>query len=101
MKLPNLLYCFIPAKKRNQLVSKRNVRVIKDFLREREKLRIAKEQDLAHLKQLRKSRSISKDQYHRLKEILFLTHEQTRMDLIKAMTEKSIKIRKSVASSYN
>jgi hypothetical protein len=76
LEIPIFIYGVFPSKKREEFISKRNVRVIKEFLGKREKLEIAKEEELAHLKQLRKKRSINRAIYSRLKRVMILTHEQ-------------------------
>jgi hypothetical protein len=98
MEIPTYIYGIFPSKKREEIISKRNVRVIKEFLCKREKLEIAKEDELAHLKQLRKKRSINRAIYNRLKRVMILTHEQKRIDLIEATIKKSIRMGKSVVS---
>ena len=101
MEIPTLIYDVLPSKKREQLVSKRNVRVIKEFLKKRNQLEIAKEEELTRLKQLRKQRSINASMYRRLERVMFLTHEQKRIDLIKATVEKSVKIEKPTVNCNN
>ena len=98
MEIPTFIYGVLPPKKREELIRKRNVKVIKEFIREREKLETIKEDELAHLKQLRKDKSINASMYRRLKQIMIYTHEQKRIELIKASTEKSIKVGKSSIS---
>jgi hypothetical protein len=101
MEIPTFMYAVFPSKKREEVIGKRNVRVIKDFLWKREKLEIEKEDELARLKQLRKKRSINRAIYRRLKRVMILTYEQKRIDLIEATIGKSIKIGKSVVSCGN
>jgi len=101
MEIPTFVYHVLPSKKREELISKRNVGLIKEFFRKREKLQTAKEDDLAHLKQLRKNRSINTGMYHRLKQVMILTHEQKRIDLIQSITEKSVRNGKSGNSHNN
>jgi len=96
MELSNFIYGILPSKKREELKNKKNVKVINEFLRERKKLQTAKEDDLAHLKQLRKNRSIDTGTYHRLKQVMILTHEQKRIDLIQSITKKCVRSGKSV-----
>jgi hypothetical protein len=98
LEIPIFIYGVFPSKKREEFISKRNVRVIKEFLGKREKLEIAKEEELAHLKQLRKKRSINRAIYSRLKRVMILTHEQKRIDLIEATIRKSVKMGKSAVS---
>ena len=76
MEIPTIMYNIFPSKKREELISKRNIRVIKEFLKNREKLEIAKKEDASHLKQLRKTKSISSSNYQRLKKVLFYSHEE-------------------------
>jgi len=98
MEIPPIIYGVFPSKKREEIISKRNVRVIKEFLRKREKLEIAKKEELAHLKQLHKKRSINRAIYSRLKRVMILTHEQKRIDLIEATIKKSVKMDKSIVN---
>jgi hypothetical protein len=101
MEIPTFMIGVLPSKKREELISKRNVRVIKKFFREREKLQIAKKDDLARLKKLRKNRSINSSIYNRLKEVMILTYEQKRIELINSTTQKSLKVRKTVVNDNN
>ena len=95
------MYSILPTDKREKLVNEKKVKVIKDFLRKRRKLEIAKEDELAHLNQLCKDRSIDKETYYRLKQLMFLTHEQKRLDLVKAVLEKNFRTVKTSASCDN
>jgi len=101
MEIPTFMISVLPSKKREELISKRNVRLIKKFFRDREQLQIAKKDDLARLKQLRKNRSINSSIYKRLKEVMILTYEQKRVDLINSTTQKSLKVRKTVVNNNN
>ena len=101
MELPTFVYGVLPSKKREELINKRNVGLIKEFFREREKLQIAREDDLAHLKQLRKNRSINTVIYRRLKQVMILTYEEKRIDLIESIIKKSVRIGNSVTSYHN
>jgi len=92
MEMPNFMYNVFPSEKREQLITKRNVRVIKEFLRKRKQITSSKENDIAHLDMLRKNKSITKSTYHRLKQVVMLTHDQKRIDLIKESVEKSVRI---------
>ena len=92
MEMPTFIYNVFPSKKREELISKRNVRVIKEYLKKREQLMNSKENDLARLKQLRKNKSIRASTYRRLKKIMIYTHEQKRIDLIMTSEEKSVSI---------
>jgi hypothetical protein len=101
MGISTFIHKALPSKKREDLINKRNVKVIKEFLRKRRKLEIAKDDDLAHLKQHCKSKSINASIYRRLKQVLIYTYEQKLMDLIKASVEKSFSIDKSIVSYDN
>ena len=98
MEIPTFIYNVMPSKKREELISKRNVRVIKEFLKKREQMITSRENDIAHIEQLRKDKSISTSTYNRLKQVMMLTHEQKRIDLIKTSVEKSLRISKPFAS---
>jgi hypothetical protein len=99
MEIPTFIYNVLPSQKREELISKRNVGVIKEYLRKREQMKIARESDLARLKQLRKDKSISASEYRRLKKVLIYGHEQKRIELIRASVNKSLKIHGSSDSS--
>ena len=101
MEIPTFIYSVLSSKKKEKLIIKKNVRVIKEYLEKREKLEIAKEDKMTHLKQLRKGRSISASMYRRLKQIMIYTHEQKRIELMKESVEKSAEISKSVVNSDN
>ena len=98
MEMPPFIYNVLPSKKREKLITKRNVRVIKEYLRKREQMKISRENDLARLKQLRKDKTIRAPEYRRLKKIMVYGHEQKRIELIKACVEKSVRISKSSVS---
>jgi hypothetical protein len=89
----------LPSQKREELITKRNVRIIKEYLKKREQMKIAKEKDLAHLNQIRKDKSIAASEYRRMKNVLIYGHEQKRIDLIRASVEKSLKNNDSSAKS--
>ena len=102
MEMPTFIYSVLPSKKKEELLSKRNVRVIKEYLMKRKKLETAKKDQIAHLKQLRKSRSINASTYRRLKQATVMASMETkRVELIKATIEKSVKLEKSVVSCDN
>ncbi len=101
MEMPNFMYNVFPSEKREQLITKRNVRVIKEFLRKRKQIISSKENDIAHLDKLRKNKAITKSTYHRLKQVVMLTHDQKRIDLIKESVEKSVRIDKYSVSYDN
>jgi hypothetical protein len=92
MEIPTVIYNVLPAQKREELITKRNVRIIKEYLKKREQIKITKKDDLARLKQLRKDKSISASEYQRLKKVLIYGHEQKRIALIRASVNKSLKI---------
>ena len=91
MELHNLIYSILPSEKREQLINKKNVKIINEFLRERKKLQTAKDGDMARLRQLRKDKSINTSMYHRLKHVMIITHEQKRIDLIDSIIKKTAK----------
>ncbi len=91
MELHNLIYSILPSEKREQLINKKNVKIINEFLKERKKLQTAKDNDIARLRQLRKDRSINTSMYHRLKHVMIITHEQKRIELIESITKKTAK----------
>ncbi len=97
MEMPTFIYNVLPSQKREKLINKRNVRVIKEYLKKREQMIISRENDLARLKQLRKDKSIRAPEYRRLKKIMVYGHEQKRIELIKASVKKSVRISKSSA----
>jgi hypothetical protein len=101
MEMPTFIYGVLSSKNKEKLNIKKNVRIIKEYLEKREKLEIAKEDKMAHLKQLRKNRSISASMYRRLKQVMIYTHEQKRIELIKESMEKSAKIGKPIVNCDN
>ena len=96
MTLHNLIYSILPSEKREQLINKKNVKIINEFLKERKKLQLAENDDIARLRQLRKDRSINASMYHRLKHVMTITHEQKRIELIESITKKTEKNGNSV-----
>ena len=101
MELPNFICSVLSSKKKEELIINRKVRVIKEFIRKREELKIAKENELTQFKQLCRKRSIDEERYHRLKQLMILTYEQKRIDLLNATMEKSVILDKSVSSCNN
>ncbi len=89
MGLSNLFYNLLPQEKRDHLNDRKNVKLIKEFLRERKKLQAARKADIIRLKDMRKNRYIDKGNYLRLKEVMILTHEEHRIELINSITRKS------------
>lgn len=102
MEMPTFIYKVLPSKKKEELISKRNVRVIKEYLVKRKKLESAKKGEMARLRQLRKSKSISASTYRSLKQVVVMARMETkRIELINASMEKSVKLQKSVVSFDN
>lgn len=101
MEMPTFIFSVLSSKNKEKLIIKKNFRVIKEYLEKREKLEIAKEDRLTHLKQLRKGRSINASLYRRLKQVMIYTHEKKRIELIEESVEKSAKISKSIVNSVN
>jgi len=76
MEMPTFIFSVLSSKNKEKLIIKKNFRVIKEYLEKREKLEIAKEDRLTHLKQFRKSRLINASMYRRLKQVMIYTHEK-------------------------
>ena len=95
MKISTLMYSVLPSKQKKAIISKKNVRVIREYLKQRKLLNAKKEDELARLKQLRKIRSINASMYRRLKDVVIMTSEQKRIELAKASIEKSVKLEKT------
>jgi len=89
------MYSVLPSKQKTAFISKRNVRVIKEYLKQRKLLNATKEDKLARLKQLRKTRSINASTYRHLKDVVIMKSEQKRIELAKASIEKSVKLEKT------
>ena len=101
MEIPTFLFNVLPSNKKEENLSKRKIRVIKEFLKKRKNLEIAKKHDASHLKQLRKSKSIDASTYRRLKKLMSYNHERKRIDLITLSIEKSVKVGKSFTDHDN
>ncbi len=99
MGLSDLFYNLLPQEKRDHFNDRKNVKLINEFLRERKKLQAARKADLVRLKGMRKNRYIDKDNYLRLKEVMILTHEEHRIELINSITRKSSKREGTVADN--
>ena len=72
--------------------------MIKEFLIKIEELQVAKEKELAHLKQYCQNSSVDEETYHRFKQLIDYKHEQKRTDLIKSAIQKNVEIEKSAVS---
>jgi hypothetical protein len=101
MGLSTLIFNLLPQGRKADLINRKNVKIINEFLKERKKQQTAKKDDLERLKELRNNRSIDGDTYHRLKNVMILTHEKKRIELIDAITSKSFKRDGSVKSPEN
>lgn len=101
MRTPNFIYNKLSPKKKQELDNKKNVKVIKEFLKRRTRMQTDKNEELSRLEQLRKNKSIDKTTYQRLKKVMILTHEQKRIDLIRSIMEKSVRNGKSVSSQVD
>jgi hypothetical protein len=101
MGLSTLIFGLLPQGRKEDLINKRNVKIINEFLKERKKQQTARKDDLVRLKELRKNGSIDGDTYHRLKNVMILTHEKKRIELIDSFTSKSFKRDGSVKSPEN
>ena len=92
---PTFIYRVLPTDKKEKLVIKRKVQVIKKFLIKIEELQVAKEKELSHLKHYCQNNSVDEETYLRFKQLIDYKHEQKRLDLIKAAIEKNVEIEKS------
>jgi hypothetical protein len=101
MGLNTFIYDLLPQGRKEGLINKRNMKIISEFLRERKKQQAARKGDLFRLRELRDKRSIDGDTYHRLKNVMILTHEKKRIELIDSFTCKSFKREGSVQSLEN
>jgi hypothetical protein len=101
MGLSTFIYGMLPQGRKEDLLNIGNVKIINEFLKERKKQQTAKKDDLFRLRELRNNRSIDGDTYHRLKNVMILTHEKKRIELIDAITSKSFKRDGSVKSPEN
>ena len=98
MGLSTLIFGFLPQNRKEDLMNRKNVKTINEFLRERKKQQVVRRDDLVRLKELRRNGSIDGDTYRRLKTVMVLTHEKKRIELIDAFTSKSYKREGSVKS---
>ena len=89
MGLNTFIYDLLPQGRKESLINKRNMKIINEFLRERKNQQTARKGDLFRLRELRDKRSIDGDTYHRLKNVMILTHEKKRIELIDSFTSKS------------
>ena len=101
MGLNTFIYDLLPQGRKEGLINKRNMKIINEFLRERKKQQTARKGDLFRLRELRDKRSIDGDTYHRLKNVMILTHEKKRIELIDSFTSKSFNRDDSVQSPEN
>ena len=101
MGMPNFIYNRLSPKKKQEVDNKKNVKVIKEFLKKRQRLQTDKNDELSRLEQLRKNKSIDKTTYQRLKKVMILTHEHKRIDLIRSIMEKSVRTGKSFNSQID
>jgi len=88
MGLSNVFYNMLPLRRKEDFINRKNVKLINEFLRERKKLQTSRQDDLERLKEMRKNRYIDGDTYLRLKEVMVLTHEENRIQLINSITNK-------------
>ncbi len=91
MGLSNVFYSLLPQNQKDNLVNRKNVKLINEFLRKRKKLQTARKNDFLRLKEMRKNRHIDRDTYLRLKEVMALTHEENRIQLLNSIIKKSSK----------
>jgi hypothetical protein len=92
MGLSTFIHDLLPLKKKEEVINRKNVKLINEFLRERKKQKVARKDDLVHLKELRTNRSIDNDTYQRFKKVMILTHEKKRIELIDSVTRKSAEL---------
>lgn len=101
METPTFLYAVLPVKKREELITQRNVRAIKEFLRKREQLQITTEEEITRLEHLCKKKAVNISTYHRLRQAIALKYYLKRRKLIRAALRKIVKIEKSAVGCNN
>ena len=82
------------AKVRGEHINRKNMKLIKEFLNKQKEQQVDNAKDLAYLKQQRKSRSIDKITYGRLRKVLVLSHEMKQLEMLDSVTSKSAKRKK-------
>jgi len=73
------------VKRHERNMSRKNVKLIKEFLRERRKQQTDITGKLAQLKEQRKSKSIDKATYDRLQKVLLGSHEMKRIETLDSL----------------
>jgi hypothetical protein len=101
MGLSTLIFGLLPQNRKEDIMNRKNVKIINEFLRERKKQQVVRRDDLVRLKELRRNGSIDGDTYRRLKTVMVLTHEKKRIELIDAFTSKSCRREGSVQNLAN
>jgi hypothetical protein len=100
MGLSTFIYGILPQGRKEDLLNIGNVKIINEFLKERKKQQTAKKDDLFRLRELRNNRSIDGDTYHRLKNVMILTHEKKRIELVDSMTGRIFRRVPSISSEH-
>jgi hypothetical protein len=92
METPTFMYAVLPSEKREELIIKRNVRVIKEFLRKREQLQNATEEEITRLEHLCKKKTVDASTYRSLRQAIAVKYYLKRLKLIRATLKKSVRI---------
>ena len=79
------------AKLREEKAIRRNVKLVREFLTESKAQRNNNVNELALLKQQRKNRLFDKVTFDRLREVLLLSHEMKRLELLNSVNSRSAK----------
>jgi hypothetical protein len=79
------------AKRQQEHINRKNVKLINEFLEQRKKLQNERTSNFARLKEQRKNKSIDSSTYHRMRELLVLSHETKRLEMLYSMARESAK----------
>jgi len=79
------------AKRHEERMNRKNIKLIKEFLSKQKKQQADNIRELAYLKQQRKTRSLDKATYERLRKVLILSHEMKQLEMLYSVTSKSEK----------
>lgn len=81
------------ARMREERMTRKNVQLIREFLKNQRNQQTSKTKELAHLKKQRENKEIDKVTYDRLQKELMISHEMKQFQMLSSVTRRSAKMK--------
>jgi topoisomerase IA-like protein len=82
MSEPNFAHSAVSSQNTEIQMDKKNVKTLKEFLKERKKLQIDLQRTTSYLQQQLKNKSINANHYERQLDLVLTSHEATRVEML-------------------